>query len=376
MKLTNIQLIEYIPDLLNVSILIFIFKYFIEKFNIKKVVLYYLIVLLIPPFFLNNFLFSWTVFPDQSKYAYFTHYFRNFKNLEIFSYFSSSYASSFLLSLVPLPFITTINSIGLLNRSIISALIIFFIKKKACPNFLIYILLFMPSVILYSSLALREILILSTTLMSFYFFFEKKYKFSVIFLLILFAIKPYFAFIYGSLLIFYYILFIVNIKNIYKLYFFLCLSIVILYFSNKIFFLINQYKFGFESEIYNYKEANTKYYESDKVDLRSIVNFFYEGIVAFFLSPINKINKIFGFFLFHETVFLYFILIFSIKYLLKINKFKAIFWIFSLLIFSCILGYVIIGDGTLSRYKFQIIITFLFAMFFSIKKDVIKNNFQ
>jgi hypothetical protein len=201
-------------------------------------------------------------------------------------------------------------------------------------------------------------------------------EFSVIFLLILFAIKPYFAFIYGSLLIFYYILFIVNIKNIYKLYFFLCLSIVILYFSNKIFFLINQYKFGFESEIYNYREANTKYYESDKVDLRSIVNFFYEGIVVFFLSPINKINKIFGFFLFHETVFLYFILIFSIKYLLKINKIKAIFWIFSLLIFSCILGYVIIGDGTLSRYKFQIIITFLFAMFFSIKKDVIKNNFQ
>jgi hypothetical protein len=376
MKLTNIQLIEYIPDLLNVLILIFIFKFFIEKFNIKKVVLYYLIVLLIPLFFLNNFLFPWTVFPDQSKYAYYTYYYRNFKNFEIFSYFStSSYAASFLLSLVPLPFITTINSIALLNRSIISALIIFFIKKKACPNFLIYILLFMPSVLLYSSLALREILILSTTLMCYYFFFEKKYKFSVIFLLILYAIKPYLAFIYGSLLIFYYILFIVNIKNIYKLYFFLCLSTVILYFSNKIFFLINQYKFGFESEIYSYREVNTKYFEVDRVDLRSIVNFFYEGIVAFFLSPINKINKIFGFFLFYETIFLYLILIFSIKYLLKINKIKAIFWIFSLLIVSSILGYVIISDGTLSRYKFQIIITFLFAMFFSIKKDVMKNNF-
>jgi len=373
MKLTNIHLIEYIPDLLNFLVLAFVFNYFIEKFNIKKNILYYLIILLIPAFFLNNFLFAWTTFADQSKYSYFTYYFRSFdiSNLQNSSLITS-YIASFFLSLVPIPFITTINSIALLNRGIISALIIFFIKKKACPNFLIYTLLFMPSIILYSSLALREILVLSTSLVFFYFFFEKKYNFAIFFFLILTAIKPSIASCYGFASILYYIFFISNIKNIYKLFFFLCLSIIILIFSKKIILLIYKYKFGFNSENYGYQEIDIFNYELIKFNLSLVFNIFYDGLISFFLSPINKINKIFGFFLFHETILQYIIVIFSVKYVLKINKLKAIFWIFFLLIFSSILGFIIVNDGTLSRYKFQFIITLLFVMFFSIKKDIIK----
>ena len=128
MKLSNIESYEHIPDFLNILVVFFIFYYFISRFKINKIFLIYLTILLISPLLINDFLISWTMFPDQSKYAQAVYLFRNFEYKILFEkkilslenqYFSANLAS-FILSLFPIPFITTIKSIGIINRGIIS----------------------------------------------------------------------------------------------------------------------------------------------------------------------------------------------------------------------------------------------------------------
>ena len=87
MKISNIELIERIPDILNFLIIIIGCLYSIIRFKINKIFLFYLIILLFPCFLLNDFLIDWTLFPDQSKYAINVYQFRNFQFENLDYYF-------------------------------------------------------------------------------------------------------------------------------------------------------------------------------------------------------------------------------------------------------------------------------------------------
>ena len=377
MKLSNIELFEHIPDFLNSLVIFFIIYYFIKKFKINEIFIIYLTILLISPFLINDFLISWTMFPDQSRYAQAVYLFRNFEyeiltDQKIISaesqYFSVNLAS-FILSFFPIPFIATIKSIGIINRGIISALILYFVIKKACPSFFIYLLLFAPSIVFYSTLALRETLILCISLLFFYFFFKKKYIYSTLYIIILFLLKNSLGLIYFFTSIFYYFFFIANIKRNIKLIIILLITTFIFIYQDAILNKIYNYKLGFMHE--EFVNRSLPQYIIDNPYRNGIIYFFLDlisGTKNFFLSPIINSKNIYSNFLFLEYMFIYLTVFLTIVKIYKIDKLKTFFWIVVLFFNSSLIGLVILNDGTLWRFKIQILILVLFCMCVSIKK--------
>jgi hypothetical protein len=378
MKLSNIESFEHIPDFLNSFVVFFIFYYFISRFKINKIFLIYLTILLISPFLINDFLISWTMFPDQSKYAQAVYLFRNFeykilieqKIISLENQYFSVNLASFILSLFPVPFITTIKSIGIINRGIISALILYFVIKKACPSFFIYLLLFTPSIVFYSSLALRETLILCISLLYFYFFFKKKYIYSILYMSIIFMLKYSLGLIYFLTSILYYIFFIANIRRITKLITILFITTLFFFYQEAILLKIYNYRLGFIEEEFSNSILPVIILESS--NRHSFLYFFLDlisGTRNFFLSPIINSKNIYSSLLFFEYICIYLIILFTIVTLYKIDKLKIFFWIVVLFFFSSLIGFVILNDGTLWRFKIQYLILVLFCMWVSIKKN-------
>jgi hypothetical protein len=374
MKISNIELIERIPDILNFLIIIIGCLYSIIRFKINKIFLFYLIILLFPCFLLNDFLIDWTLFPDQSKYAINVYQFRNFQfeNLSFSNQYFTSAIASLYLNFFPLPFVTTITSVSLINRGMFSLLILFFIKKKACPNIMIYLLLFMPSIIIFSSLALRESLILCISLLFFYYFFKRKYYLAAFLIFLLFFAKPHFALAYTCVSFIYFIFFVANIKKYQKLIFLFSVFFFVTIFFNQILHNLINIKTGFFSETYNYQLLTKPMYQLKLSNIDMIIKIFIEGLSKFILSPLKNFDNFFSIFLFIENIFLYTIIIISIIFCFKINKFKTLFWVFCIILFATLFGYLIENDGTLWRYKFQILVVFLYSIFFSIKKPKVK----
>ena len=208
MFLSNLHFLHFIPDIINFLFLLTLLTYLGIKYNIKKNLFIILFIFLFSPF-LFYFFFPWDIFPDQSKYANLVYNFRNFSYNKSLSLFLTSRVdfASFLLAFFPVPFVTTIISVGLINKGILYATILYFLKKK--KYFLINLLLFLPSIIFFSSVSLRDMLVISTGIIFFYFFLEKKNYVISFFLAVLFLlIKPHFAILCLGISVAYYIFFI------------------------------------------------------------------------------------------------------------------------------------------------------------------------
>lgn len=373
MKFTNLKFIEFIPDFLNFIVIFFFIYYFVFRFKIQINFFFYLIFLLILTFIINNAV-HWSFFPDQTKYSYLIDSFRNFRLIE-FQDKSLSFSvrmSSILMSIIPLPFITTTFSVALINRAIISILIIYFLKNRSCSIFLIYILLFLPSIVIYSSFALREILVLCIALIYFYFFISKKrFWISLFFITILLLIKETIAVIYIVISFFYYIFFVSHLKKIIKLFFTILFSTLVLIFNKVILLNILNMRQGFDSELLNYTSIYTDV--TLYPELNSFVPFLkmlLYGLINFLLSPLSTSLTLGKILLFIENLFLYILIIFYLKNLFKINQFKVYFWIVVLLLLSIFIGIIFQNAGTMWRYKLQFLITILFAIDFSKNRKV------
>ena len=131
MFLNNLHFLHFIPDIINFLFLLIVLTYLGIKYNIKKNLFIILVIFLFSPF-LFYFLFSWDIFPDQSKYADVVYNFRNFNYNKSLSLFLTSRVdfASLLLAFFPIPFVTTIISVGLINKAILYATILYFLKKK------------------------------------------------------------------------------------------------------------------------------------------------------------------------------------------------------------------------------------------------------
>jgi hypothetical protein len=240
MLLDNIQPVEFIYDIINIFFLLFMVIYICTKFQVKKK---YFIILSISLFlpFLFYFFLHWSVLPDQSKYSDLVYNLRNFSyEEEISSLVSKVHFSSVLLAFFPIPFVSTIISVSLISKGILCGIILFFLNKKKY-YFLINLLLFLPSMILISSVALRDMLIIALGIFFFYFYIEKEnYLKSFLFGVLLLLTKPHFAFIFLSISIAYFIFFVkLNFNTINKISFNVLILIVILIFALIFFFKNN-----------------------------------------------------------------------------------------------------------------------------------------
>ena len=73
-------------------------------------------------------------------------------------------------------------------------------------------------------------------------------------------------------------------------------------------------------------------------------------------------------FQFLENIFMYSLLIIFLKKLYKRNKKKFVFWIFSLFYSMSLYSLLVYSDGTIARYKYVILIFFIFAIYIESKK--------
>ena len=145
-----------------------ILLFFISKKLQLNFNLYFIFALMmLTPFLFNGSLLEWTNFPDQSKYISAARDIRS--NLlypqNIIDQFKSSNRitvnfSAAIYSLFPSTNFETYRSIGFLNRFLLILIIAFCISKKTLPLSLKIFLILSPSLTLYSSISLREILIL------------------------------------------------------------------------------------------------------------------------------------------------------------------------------------------------------------------------
>ncbi len=362
MYLSNLHFAHFIPDLINLIFFLFYLTYFYIKYHIKKNIIIILFIFLLTPF-LFYFLFPWYIHPDQSKYAITIFSFRDFSYDKSISFLLNSRLdfSSFLYALFPVPFVSTIISVGLINKGMLYVLILFFLNKK--KYFLANLLLFLPSLIFFSSIALREILVISIGIGFFYVFLEKKNYFQSFFFAALFLlIKPHFAILCLGISVSYYVFFIklnLNLMNIKALSFFMVLILllfIILFFLRHQLFEI---RFGFFSEEFGYRVI----LKNEIIEVFTILNSF----IQFFFSPLStKELSLMTMIITIENLFLLYVVVILLNKIYKKNQCKAIFWALVLLFLFLIFGFTIFNAGTIWRYKLVIQIVMISAMYFSL----------
>jgi len=173
------------PNLLAILIVVFV------SFRMSLIPLwlsFFLGLLAFTPFFLNNVLFSPSYMPDQWQYYHVTQSIRSFA-LENFSESAPVEASGWMLALIPMPYVETIQSLGFFNRFLTTILIIWLYFYKNLRGWALLFMVFYPSLVLYSSLALRDTLVLFFMILPVIFFIEDRKLLAILVSLPLLLIK-------------------------------------------------------------------------------------------------------------------------------------------------------------------------------------------
>ena len=158
-------LLRIVFDLLNYSILISILYFLFKKkiINKKDLVIYSLFSF--SPFLINEVLVSYSVFWDQKRYVLLADSIRDNWFYGNFIPQSNEHIkvllSSYIFALFPILTFNTINSVAFVNKGIYFLSLIYINSKVKINDTFRIFLLFTPSVLIYSSLSLRDILILS-----------------------------------------------------------------------------------------------------------------------------------------------------------------------------------------------------------------------
>ena len=181
-------------SILNFSFLFSLFIYLYSKQILSKNLLIIFFFLLLSPFFINDVLFDPGYMPDQAFYLNLHQLVRKF--ILDFQPFTDTvrnrplYAVIMQTVLPPLPFMYNILDLALSQKFLFLITFFYLYKKNALNDYSFAIFLFLPSIILYTGVALKESLVFCLVTMSFYFSLKGKYLFSILFYSMLLLIKP------------------------------------------------------------------------------------------------------------------------------------------------------------------------------------------
>lgn len=124
----------------------------------------------------NNHVYE--TFPDQSKFLDNALAIRNFDFDKIFNSnfdFETTFVSLFF-ALMPVS-LSSYSDIALINKLILFSTLIYLMHNKFISSLGFSLFLIIPSIFVYSSIALKESFIISMVFLNIYFFFHKKYFF-------------------------------------------------------------------------------------------------------------------------------------------------------------------------------------------------------
>jgi len=313
------------------------------------------------PFFVNFFLMDWWYMPDQAKYFRETQQFREYLLTGTGYESNANYIRipSIALAIMPIPFIETINSIGFINKGMLGILTITLFHKKYIDKYFFYFLNLCPSIFLYSSLSLKDNLVLVYCLLIVIsIIYNRGYLINVILIVILFYLKP----LHSILLFVYFFTYNLCFSGKY-----LDLNIII-----GILMLIALY-FRFEEILEYFNRRRTSFFEEANVIRNSyigldftsfsVIKILLKDLFRFILSPINQQLNIKLVTQSFENFFLYTFLVYLCSELYKLDRNKAIFWCLSCLFGLTSYGTLIVSDGTIARYKYSFLVIIIFAIY-------------
>ena len=349
-----------IPNLLAILILI------VVSFRMGLIPLwlsFFLGLFALAPFFINDVLFPATYMPDQFAYYDRVHDIRSqgfisgLLNID-FTNNTKMLVSNWLLAIVPLPYVETIKSLGFFNRLIATALTIWLYSSKNLRGWPLLFILFYPSFLLYSSLALRDTLVLLFMIAPVILFIENRRLLALIVSLPLYFIKFQNFFL---ILIFFVVHLYYSRGSIFYRFRYLFLIIVIGGLSPFIMEIIKLLDFYRWALFY---EDGGLY--SEYVPIKTFSEFMVIAIQSapyFLMKPFPwESSNILQFIQSVENIFIFVVLAFMFSKASSIDKKIALKWLVYLIAAFSIYGLVVFNFGTAVRYKFPFILIVIIGM--------------
>ena len=273
--------------------------------------------------------------------------------------------SSAILSFVPMVSYLSVTSLGFINKLL--ALILFlFLSRKIDQKNLMYFFI-VPSFILYSSVGLRDVLIMVSITFFLFSLVERKFLTSLFFALIVLFIKIQLGL---GLFISWALMFIIRADiSIIRLQIGALIAVAAaIFLFDSYGELLNIYRYAFALEdcpgSYNYCTTigPEDFRINSGIDLIWLV---ITSVPLFLLKPLLwEISGIFQLLTFIEVcVLYYFFYVFAIKSKLY---FSNTFWVVmtSLVISTAVLAVTSFNLGTLSRYRFELLWPYLMVIYF------------
>ena len=370
-----------IPNLLAILILI------VASFRMSLIPLwlsFFLGVFALTPFFLNDVLFPATYMPDQFAYYDRVHEIRSqgliagLLNID-FDNNIKLLVSNWMLAIIPLPYVETIKSLGFFNRLIATTLIIWLYSSKNLRGWPLLFVLFYPSFLLYSSLALRDTLVLVFMIVPVILFLENRRLLALIVSSPLFFIKFQNFFL---ILIFFVVHLYFSRGSIFYRYRYMFLIIVVgglVPFIMEIIKLLDFYRWALFYEdggfLRDYVPIET-FSEFVVVALQSAPYFLMKPFPWESSNFLQLIQSV-------ENIFIFTVLAFMFLKASSIDKKIAIKWLAYLIAAFSIYGLVVFNFGTAVRYKFPFILIVIIGMAYELylkhgklilnKEDKVKN---
>lgn len=368
-------MISFLSDIINyLYILFFLYYLFISK-NLDKDQFLLLAIACLSPIFMFDFLFkenskyfgdvwfySWSF--EKAKYFYYDQLYHT-KDIQI---------ASVIYSFIPIPFFNSSNSLGFICK-ILFIFIIIFMNKFKIHKYYSYLVILLPSSILYTSVGTKDTLVLFAMVLGFIGIVRNKFFLIFIPLIILLTIR----FQNGIFFLFIYLSYQVLFNR--SLYTFLSGTAILAIFTYP---FTERIKNNFNMQALNNFYRDFRYQDgipTDQIGTLSILKqniFFYVddfimGNINFFLSPtIFNFTNFFQLAQALENIFIIFIFLLMFVKLIKINLYKCLFWYSHLFIVAGLYGLIISNAGTLVRLKFSIVISFLIILFYESNKNKLR----
>ena len=318
---------------------------------------FFLGVFAFTPFFLNYVLFAPGYMPDQWQYYYSVQNIRSF-GLNDLSESIPVEVSSWMLSFIPLPYVETILSLGFFNRLIVTLLTIWLYASKNLRGWPLLFLIFYPSLLLYSSLSLRDTLVMVFMVLSVILFIENKKLSAIIISLPLFFIK--FQNFFLIIVFFLAHLYFSRDSIVYR-YRHIFLLIVIAAIAPFLMTII---------EILDYSRLNMFIedggYRGSYVPMRTIEDFIIIALQSapyFLMKPLPwEADSFLQLAQSFENIFIFTFLGYMFLITSRFDKQIALKWFVYLIAALSIYGLVVFNFGTAVRYKFPFIVIVIVGM--------------
>lgn len=364
-NILNFLFFELFHFLFYILILFLIFYFEI----VNKGTLYFLLLLSPSPFLFNIDFFQ-SFFPDTLDYLETIKYQRGYIPLKD-NYLGNNKVIYFsaIINYIPLPFIFTKVSLAYISKIIFTMLAIYmFYKNKS--NFLLMILILLtPELIMYSSIGLKEMLVIFLMSLSLINYEKKKYIFLIVLMAPLYMIKiQNFYFVLFFILAHQFILFL----NINKSLLLKTILISIGFLSIISIFLLNDLKFVstlLERFDFYCRKLN---YDSPTCfnNLKDVIFYSGYGFLNFIFTPLLQKEFAFLYLVQFFSSLYYITILFLLIYFSDFNLEIKVATILYFITIAILFGVLFRNDGLLTRQKFTAIYPFL--IFFFVRSNFLR----